>query len=99
MAIRARRDERVTLRSSDLNDEGSFSLGGLGDPSREWIDYVRGVAWALRETGKSLVGFEGVVSGSVPVGAGLSSSAAIELAAARAFASVSGFFWDPVEIA
>jgi len=99
MVVRARVDERVILRSSDLNDEGSFSLGGLGDPSREWIDYVRGVAWALKETGKSLSGFEGVVSGNVPVGAGLSSSAAIELAAARAFASFSGFFWDPVEIA
>ncbi len=99
MAVRPRDDGRVTIHSIDLNDEGSFGLGGLGDPSHEWIDYVRGVAGALRDAGKTLAGFDGVVSGNVPVGAGLSSSAAIEMASARAFAAVSGFAWDPVAMA
>ncbi|MBX7186850.1 MAG: galactokinase [Vicinamibacteria bacterium] len=99
MAVRPRADGRVTLHSIDLNDEGSFALGGEGEPGRTWIDYVRGVAWALTEAGKSLAGFDGVVSGNVPVGAGLSSSAAFEMAAARAFAAISGFEWDPVAMA
>lgn len=99
IAARPRRDGRVTLHSVDLNDEGSFALGGQGEPSREWIDYVRGVAWALNDAGKALAGFDGVVSGNVPVGAGLSSSAAFEMAAARAFAAVSGFEWEPVAMA
>ena len=44
-------------------------------------------------------GWEGVMSSDVPVGAGLSSSAAIEMATARAFAQVAGFDWDPVRMA
>ena len=99
IAARPRMDGRVILHSIDLNDEGSFALGGQGEPSREWIDYVRGVAWALQDAGKSLVGFDGVVSGNVPVGAGLSSSAAFEMASARVFAAVSGFEWDSVAMA
>jgi len=99
IAARRRMDGRVTLHSIDLNDEGSFTLGGQGEPGREWIDYVRGLAWALGDAGKALTGFDGVVSGNVPVGAGLSSSAAFEMAAARAFAAVSGFDWDPAAMA
>jgi galactokinase len=99
MAASPRRDRRVTLHSIDLNDEGSFSLGGLGDPGHEWIDYVRGVAWALTDAGHALEGFDAVVTGDVPVGAGLSSSAAFEMAAARMFAVVSGLAWDPLAMA
>ena len=99
IAARPRSDGRVTVHSVDLNDEGSFSLGGQGEPSREWIDYVRGIAWALQDAGRTLTGFDAVLSGDVPVGAGLSSSAALEMAAARAFAAVSGFEWEPVAMA
>ena len=99
IAARRRMDGRVTLHSIDLNDEGSFTLGGQGEPGREWIDYVRGVAWALGDAGRTLAGFDGVVSGNVPVGAGLSSSAAFEMATGRAFAAVSGFDWDPAAMA
>ena len=99
IAARPRSDGRVTVHSVDLNDEGSFSLGGQGEPSREWIDYVRGIAWALQDAGRTLTGFDAVLSGDVPVGAGLSSSAAREMAAARAFAAVSGFAWEPVAMA
>ena len=44
----------------------------------------------------NLKGFEGVLAGDVPLGAGLSSSAALEMATARAFAAVSGISWDAV---
>jgi galactokinase len=57
------------------------------------------VAWALEENGRPTRGWEGVAAGDVPLGAGLSSSAALELAAARTFAAVSGVVWQPVAMA
>ena len=63
------------------------------------MEYLKGVAWALQEAGYKLHGWEGVISGDVPRGAGLSSSAAIELATARAFQAVSGFPWDAAAMA
>jgi galactokinase len=53
----------------------------------------------LTEAGHDLAGWEGAVAGDVPIGAGLSSSAALEVAAARAFAAVAGLEWVPLEMA
>ena len=64
-----------------------------------WVEYLKGVAWALQEAGYTLRGWEGVMAGNVPKGAGLSSSAALELATARAFQQVSGFAWDAPQMA
>ena len=57
---------------------------------REWRDYVRGVAWALLDAGYELRGADLAVAGDVPLGAGLSSSAALEVAVAGALCAVSG---------
>jgi galactokinase len=65
----------------------------------QWAEYLKGVAWALQQNGYTLCGFEGVMAGNVPKGAGLSSSAALELATARAFQQVSGFAWDAAQMA
>ena len=65
----------------------------------DWAEYVKGVARALQDAGWGLRGWEGVVAGDVPIGAGLSSSAALELAAARAFAAVAEIDWEPVAAA
>ncbi|MCA9917103.1 MAG: galactokinase [Anaerolineales bacterium] len=64
-----------------------------------WAEYIKGIAWALQESGYALRGWEGVMAGNVPKGAGLSSSAALELAMARAFQQVSGFAWDAAQMA
>ena len=66
-----------------------------------WIEYVQGVAWALQEAGYVLArkGWNGVIAGDVPIGAGLSSSAATELAAARTFCAVAGIEWNAPEMA
>ena len=64
-----------------------------------WIEYLKGVAWVLGEAGYKLVGWEGVMSGDVPLAAGLSSSAAVEMAAARAFAAAGNLPWDPAAMA
>jgi galactokinase len=57
------------------------------------------MAWALEKKDRNLAGWEGVTAGDVPIGAGLSSSAAMELATARAFGAVSTFAWNAREMA
>lgn len=100
IALRPRDDKRVLALSLDMEDQREFALDDLRRSAKvDWIDYLIGVAWVLRERGYALRGWEGVVSGDVPIGSGLSSSAALELATARAFCCVSDFEWDPTAMA
>jgi galactokinase len=99
VAGRSRADGTVSVYSLYFDDRREFELDELSRHGDEWIEYVRGVAWALRERGHALAGWEGVTAGDVPVGAGLSSSAAVEMATARAFFASSGFAWDAREMA
>lgn len=71
-----------------------FDLDHL-EKGEGWPEYAKGVARALQGDGFVLRGWEGVTLCDVPLGAGLSSSASFELAVARAFASISGFAWEP----
>jgi len=99
IALRARADRSVTVHSLDFDETRTFSLATLGATEGGWIEYVRGMAWALEKKDRNLAGWEGVTAGDVPIGAGLSSSAAMELATARAFAAVSTFAWNAREMA
>jgi len=65
----------------------------------DWFSYVAGVAWAMTSAGQEIRGADLVVDGDVPLGSGLSSSAAIEMAVARGLCAVSGAPWLPVEMA
>jgi galactokinase len=94
IALRPRSDRRVAVYSLDFDQTAEFALDHLGNEKQGWAEYIKGVAWSLQEDGLTLHGWEGVVTGDVPIGAGLSSSAALELATARAFASASGLDWD-----
>jgi galactokinase len=100
IALRPRPDRRVSVHSLDLGLVADFELDSLtrGGDAR-WEEYLKGVAHELQVDGFKLQGWEGVMTGDVPRGAGLSSSAALEVATARAFASVSGFAWEPLRIA
>lgn len=99
IALRPRDDKRVIVRSVDFNQTAEFTLDHLSKAGDEWIEYVKGVAWALTEAGYALGGWEGVLAADVPIGAGLSSSAALEMATARAFNLTSNFLWNPAAIA
>ena len=82
--------------SIDFEQERAASFEELspckGTPS--WFDYAAGVAWVLRAEGVPVKGMDFVVSGNIPIGAGLSSSAALEIAVLRALSEVSGEPWD-----
>jgi galactokinase len=89
----------VRLCALDLDKEAAFSLDGIPPSDGEWVDYPRGVAWALQGNDLELTGMEAVLTSSVPVGSGLSSSAAIEVAFAYTWQVLSGFERDRRELA
>jgi galactokinase len=80
-----RTDRTVTARSLALHLE-SVAEFQLGSETRQhsWIDYVQGVTWAMRDCARGITGFDLVVASTVPIGKGLSSSASLEVAVARA---------------
>jgi len=89
--LRPRADRQVRLYSLEYDEYNEFNLDNLTyNKEMLWINYVQGIAWALQELGLKLTGLDGVISGNVPRGSGLSSSAALEIAAAGAFLTVSG---------
>ncbi len=106
IVLRPRSDGRVWAESLDFHAATGFSLKIAREltPSTRshplaWARYLEGVAWSLQQEAFALTGWTGVIRGDVPIGAGLSSSAAIEVATARAFATTSVLPWQPVRIA
>lgn len=100
VALRPTDDATVRLHSLDYERDfviniDEFTRAENTSPA----EYIKGVAWAMREAGYALNGFEGIMRGNVPIGAGLSSSAALELAIARAFVALSAAEWHPAQIA
>ncbi|MCA1817321.1 MAG: galactokinase [Acidobacteria bacterium] len=91
VAAAAREDRTVRVRAIDFDEQAQFDLDRPGERRRRrWLDYVEGVANVLGTRGARLRGADLAVTSSVPVGAGLSSSAALEVAAGLALATVSG---------
>ena len=89
--LAARRpDDFVHARAENFSESTSFSLESLGpSPKHHWTDYVQGICAVLREEGFRLGGLDLLIWGDVPLGAGLSSSAALEISLLRA---VTGLF-------
>jgi galactokinase len=99
IALRPRADREVHVWSTDFGESARFALDRLERGGATWSEYLKGTAWVLESTGHRLTGWEGVIASDVPIGAGLSSSAAVELATARAFAAVSQVAWEPAAMA
>jgi galactokinase len=79
----------LALSLSSAQEEGVWE-GVVEDRPRGWAAYVAGVVLALRDDGHEVPGFEAWIDSDVPLGAGLSSSAALECAAATALAALLG---------
>lgn len=100
VAFRPREDRAVRLWSLDFAQASEFSLHAIArDPSAPWSNYVRGVAWVLADRGVRLRGMDAAVQGTVPIGAGLSSSAALEVAAGLALLTTAGGDMPRAELA
>jgi galactokinase len=77
-------DRRVAITLAEDGTTDGFDLDVIGPRTGRWIDYVAGTAWAMAAAGLPVRGFTGVLAADLPQGAGLSSSAALELASAFA---------------
>jgi galactokinase len=100
VAAAPREDRRVRVSSLDLGEEIEIDLDRPGPPRRGgWIDRIEGVAQSLAARGVSLAGADLVLAGDVPLGAGLSSSAALEVAVGFALWSLAGGAPDRVALA
>ena len=100
IAAQGRSDRIVKAYSMDFGSEVEFSLDDIErDKKHTWSNYVRGVGLLLADRFPSLRGMDAVVQGNVPIGSGLSSSAAFEVAAATAMLGVNGLEMDRIEVA
>jgi galactokinase len=99
MAVAPRSDRRVDLTRLETGERSTFDLDTPRLRDGSWPDYIAGVAWALAEAGVATRGLTGVVASTLPENAGLSSSAAIELAAAWALAGDEVTGLDPLNVA
>lgn len=100
VASRPRDDGLVRIYSLDFGAMVEFSIDDIQyDPENKWSNYPRGVALSLQEAGYNLKGLEAAITGNIPLGAGLSSSAAMEVAMAMTFEKISGLEIEPVEMA
>lgn len=96
LALKANDAKRVRLYSADINKSADFSVDTFNRDTREkgWAAYTQGIAWNLDRHGYPLNGFDGLLLGDLPIGAGLSSSAALDMVTIKALSLVSDIPWD-----
>jgi len=99
-AAAPRRDRKLVIHSENLSDTVETSLDSISSAGpKHWANYPLGVAWALELAGKRLAGSNLLISGDIPLGGGLSSSAALEVVVGFALLHQSGHAIDRVELA
>ena len=95
-----RQDRRLRVRSLNRGEVAEFDLDAPPERQRGiWLDYVEGVARVLEARGHRLGGAELVLRSDVPPGAGLSSSASLEVSVGLALLSIAGHRLPPIELA
>jgi galactokinase len=100
VAISPRVDRKLCLYSEEFSSEAHADLNGLAPaPTKSWSDYPIGVALQLEGAGIRLRGANLLIESEVPIGAGLSSSAAIEVATVLALCELAGASPSRVELA
>jgi galactokinase len=90
--------EGILLRSRELGGAARLAADGSG-PAEGWARYIAAVASELAALGRPPVGISGEITSSLPIGAGLSSSAALEIGVALALCAVADFDVEPIELA
>ncbi|KPK66008.1 MAG: hypothetical protein AMS21_03335 [Gemmatimonas sp. SG8_38_2] len=100
VAFETRDDRRVRAYSAVFDEVIQFDIDDLEPGSISgWAKYPAGVAWAMGQIGLQLKGLDAAVASNVPIGAGLSSSAALEISFAAAFLTSSELDLTGLELA
>lgn len=106
LAVSKTEDQQVTLHALDLGAQVSFNLSELsgkidsaGQELPAWALYPAGVAWSLLEAGLSVTGLQAIYTSNLPIGSGLSSSAAVEVGFAIAWQELGGWNRNGMELA
>ena len=100
VAIAPRTDRKLVVYSDNLSETVEVNLDGLTPRATgKWADYPLGVAWALERGGYRLRGANVYIDGEIPLGAGLSSSAAVEVSTGYALLDASGYEIDRKQLA
>jgi galactokinase len=99
--LRPRGGVAVEVWTRDINPAGDRQTYALGSeaPRHDWLDYVQGVTHVLAVDGHRLAGFQLRIESDVPVGSGLSSSAALEISVLRALREAFGLALSDIELA
>jgi galactokinase len=95
-----RPDQTVRVWAQDFNKVEDFALDHI-TPSEQnkWVNYVKGIFWVLRQNGYRLGGVNALVGGEVPLEAGLSSSAALEVSVIKGLDTLFGLGLEPRSMA
>lgn len=106
MAVKSLPAPLMSVRALDLNEDTAFRLTDLdhrktmsGEPLPRWAEYAAGVAWSLQNAGLATPGIQVALTSDIPIGAGLSSSAAVEVGYALALAHITGWEVEHMELA
>jgi galactokinase len=97
LAVAVTRDRRAEVTLLASGEQGGFDLDDPGPRQGTWIDYLAGTAWSMGAAGLPLRGFRAVLDSTLPMSAGLSSSAALELAAALALLDEEAIGSEPTD--
>ncbi|HUI29417.1 MAG TPA: galactokinase [Candidatus Acidoferrales bacterium] len=97
--ISRRKDSRCRLYASDIQDSCEFDVNAPEKSSKRWANYLIGVVDQLQKNGYALHGFDCLFGGDIPIGAGLSSSAAIEAGLAFALNEIFELGIERVQLA
>ena len=97
--IRLNGTDRVRAYALDLGERAEFGLNEEDAPQQAWARYIFGVCREIQKRGKKITGFDTVFAGDVPLGAGMSSSAALESTFAFALNDLLSLGIDKFELA
>jgi galactokinase len=99
VAVGPRSDRILQVHSEQFRETVDMSLDALhGAPRKHWSDFIRGVAATIQAAGHSLKGARLMIDGRVPIGAGLSSSASLEISTALALLWAASLELPPLEV-
>lgn len=99
VSIVRRRDRRIRATSAAVTNGAAEYESGAEQAGRGWLDYVQGVTSTLARHGVRVPGFDVNIESTLPVGAGVSSSAALEVALLRALRTLLVLDLDDIELA